>query len=67
MKCPTCGCENFYVKDADDEYEIYEFSYSEAKIKFDPSIEKQGTQQILDGAETYCNKCTWHGKFETKN
>ena len=65
MKCPTCGSENFYVKDADDEYEIYEFNCSEGAIKFDDDLDKEGVPQIEKETETFCNKCAWHGKFNT--
>ena len=32
MKCPQCGCEKFYVKDPDDEYETYEFAWRMAML-----------------------------------
>lgn len=65
MKCPTCGCENFYIKDADDEYETYEFSCSTGKVEFDDDLDKQEIPQVTNEIETYCNKCAWHGKFGT--
>jgi hypothetical protein len=67
MKCPICGCENFYVKDDDDGYEIYEFSCSEETVKFDSSLEEKEIPQMTDDTETYCNKCAWHGKFRILN
>lgn len=65
MKCPTCGCENFYIKDADDEYETYEFSSSKGKLEFDADLDKQEIPQLTNDIETYCNKCAWHGRFGT--
>ncbi len=65
MRCPTCGCQNFYVKNTDDEYEIYEFSWSQGDIKFDSSLDQQSIPQITNETETYCNKCAWHGKYGT--
>lgn len=65
MKCPTCGCEKFYVKDEDDGYEIYEFSTSGENIVFDEDPAPQETPEITDEIETFCNKCAWHGKFIT--
>ena len=67
MKCPTCGCENFYVKDKEDEYEIYEFSTAGEKIAFDDSLNPQEVPEITDEIETFCDKCAWHGKFNTLN
>ena len=65
MKCPTCGCEKFYIKDENDEYEIYEFTTSGEKIVFDEGLDQQEIPQITDGRETFCNQCAWHGKFDT--
>ena len=65
MKCPTCGCEQFYIKDKDDEYEIYEFSILGEKIVFDENTDQQETPKIENEIETFCNKCAWHGKFNT--
>ncbi len=63
MKCPTCGCNNFYVKDADDEYDIYEFTCSEGRIEFNDLDADQDAPQITNERETFCNQCAWHGKF----
>ena len=65
MKCPTCGCERFYIKDTDDEYEIYEFSASNGKIEFDKNLEPQNIPEVTHNSETFCEKCAWHGTFET--
>ena len=65
MKCPTCGCEAFYVKDADDEYDIYEFTCSGGQIEFSDTIDTEDTPQIQDETETFCNRCAWHGQFGT--
>jgi len=63
MKCPTCGCETFYVKDPEDEFEIHEFSCSEGMIEFSDDIDAQDRPDIKADTETFCNKCAWHGKF----
>ena len=65
MKCPYCGCKEFYFKDPDDEYEVYEFSYNKGDISFKDGIDKDDVPQINDSTETYCNKCAWHGKKES--
>jgi hypothetical protein len=65
MKCPTCGCEKFYIKDADDEYELYEFTALNGKVKFDATLETQNIPEMTAEMETFCDKCAWHGKFET--
>ena len=60
MKCPTCGCEKFYVKNENDEYEIYEFNTLGDKIVFDESLEQDEIPQLTPQVETFCNKCAWH-------
>jgi hypothetical protein len=65
MKCPLCGCERFYVKDPDDEYETYEFICQDGEVVFDDENDDNDVPSINDSTETYCDKCAWHGKFET--
>jgi hypothetical protein len=64
MKCPKCGCEKFYVKDPDDEYETYEFECPDGKICFDPDVDESVAPVVEKETEAYCNKCAWHDKFE---
>ena len=60
MKCPYCGCEQFYCKDADDPYEIYEFCYENGRAVFtDPDGDGP---DVMDDTEIHCNDCAWHGK-----
>ena len=64
MKCPACGCKNFYVKNPDDEYNVYEFTCNDGNISFEDDIGEDDVLQINDSTEAYCNKCAWHGKIE---
>lgn len=63
--CPICGCEEFYVKDPEDEYEIYEFSCENGEVCFDPEADKENAPDMGAETETYCNRCSWHDKLET--
>lgn len=65
-KCPYCGSQSFYVKDPEDQYEIYEFDLQGGAIQFKPG-EAEASQPPEIGAETetYCGTCSWHGKFNT--
>lgn len=65
MKCPDCGATRFYVKDPEDQYNIFEFELKEGDtIHFDE--EKDSHQiEISEDTETYCDRCAWHDKFET--
>ncbi len=65
MKCPYCGCKNFYVKNPDDEYDVYEFTCNGGDISFEADVDEDDVPQINDSTEAYCNKCAWHGKIET--
>ena len=64
MKCPQCGCENFYIKDPDDEYESYEFSWRDGNVEFSADLDSSGCPEVCDDTETFCDKCSWHGSFK---
>ena len=64
MKCPTCGCDTFYIKDIDDEYEIYNFTAPNGVVTFDPAIDSSALPEITDESEAFCDRCAWHGKLE---
>jgi hypothetical protein len=64
MKCPVCGCVNFFVKDPDDEYETYEFELQNGEICYDPGDDDAAAPELQDDTETFCDKCAWHGKLK---
>jgi hypothetical protein len=65
-KCPFCGSQSFYIKDPEDQYEIYEFDLEEGRVQFRPGEEETvEPPAIRDETETYCGLCSWHGKFNT--
>ncbi len=64
MKCPTCRCEQFYVKDPDDEYEIYNFTTQNGHIAFDPKLDSSSLPEITNQSETFCDRCAWHGQLK---
>jgi hypothetical protein len=64
MPCPLCGCEHFYVKNPEDEYETFEFDVKGGEILF-PSEEAESERpRIKEDTETYCDNCAWHGKLK---
>ncbi len=67
MECPLCGCEQFYVKDTDDEYETYAFSCPNGEIVFSSQGDGLEHPEIHERTETYCNRCAWHGKYQEIN
>ena len=61
-KCPVCGCQKFYIKDPDDEFETFEFQLKDKQVCFEPDVEVDDAPEIGDDTETFCDKCTWRGK-----
>ena len=64
MKCPVCGCQNFFVKDPDDEFEIYEFQFQDGIVEFGSEEDASLSPLVQDDTETFCDKCAWHGKLK---
>jgi hypothetical protein len=64
MECPICGCQEFFVKDPEDEFETYEFSVVSGAVRFRTEAEDAPAPEVTDATETFCNKCAWHGKLQ---
>jgi len=64
MKCPLCGCQDFFVKDPDDEFETHGFSVAGGEVHFSADMQDASTAEVMEATETFCNKCSWHGKFQ---
>ena len=64
MKCPLCGCQSFFVKNPDDEFETREFSVASGEVRFGAGAESESVPKVQEASETFCNKCSWHGKFQ---
>jgi hypothetical protein len=60
VKCPVCGSVKFFVKDPEDEYETHEFELQGSQLRFSAE-----PQEVVPETETYCNRCSWHGRFKT--
>jgi hypothetical protein len=61
-KCPACQSEIFYLKDPDDEYEIFEFALRRGEMNF---LENEGSKDLpplRDETQIFCNRCAWHGR-----
>jgi hypothetical protein len=63
-KCPLCGCEKFYVKDPDDEYETYAFECRDGEVCFDPEAEACNPPTPGSDTETFCDRCAWHDRMD---
>lgn len=65
MKCPDCGCQSFYVKDPEDQFNIFEFELKEGKIVPDTTEGCGDLLVVMEDTETYCERCAWHDTFKT--
>jgi hypothetical protein len=64
MACPLCGCDHFYVKNLEDEYEAFEFDVRNGEIVFTSEDAEGECPEIKDDTEAYCDNCAWHGKWK---
>ena len=62
MKCPLCGCVDFYIKDPDDEFETCEFSWRNGDVEFSADVDSASCPEVGDDSEIFCDKCSWHGR-----
>jgi len=62
MKCPLCGCVDFYIKDPDDAYETYGFSWRDGNVEFASDVDSTSCPEVCDDTEIFCDKCSWHGR-----
>lgn len=60
MECPLCRCAKFYLKDPDDQFETYEFSWRDGEALFECDEE---LPPFDDNSVAYCDRCAWHGKL----
>lgn len=65
MKCPDCGAQQFYVKDPEDQYSLYEFEFKEGRIVYTDAETGGLSVKIEEDTETFCNRCAWHDKFKS--
>lgn len=55
MKCPFCGCQSFYLKDQDDEYETYEFDVEKGEVNFHHEVNESDIPELHEKTHCYCN------------
>ena len=48
MKCPLCGCLDFFVKDPDDEFETHEFSVAGGEVSFSADAEDGPVPEVQE-------------------
>ena len=65
MKCPDCGAQRFYIKDPEDQYNIFEFDLKDGEVFFSDLESDTDPPRVVQETETYCDRCAWHDRFET--
>ncbi|MCK7512761.1 MAG: hypothetical protein MZV70_57845 [Desulfobacterales bacterium] len=56
MECPLCGCQEFYVKNPEDEFETFEFSVASGDVRFSADSEDASAPEVQEATETFCNE-----------
>jgi hypothetical protein len=59
-----CGCQKFFVKDPEDEYEVFPFDVSQGEVRFDSDVDSAEAPKVDDRTESYCEDCAWHGSLQ---
>ncbi len=63
MACPICQSKRFYLKDPEDDYEIFEFKCEKGRIQFNDEEDATQAPKLSEDPEIYCQRCAWHGKI----
>jgi hypothetical protein len=62
-KCPVCGCDTFYCKNPEDEYDTKTFKVVDGSaVPRDPE-DGDWPEDMTSETEAYCDRCTWHAPF----
>ena len=67
MACPVCRSNQFFVKDPEDAFELYEFEAQDGQVRFDDPEAAQEAPPVNGGQEIFCRRCAWHGPFDDVN
>jgi hypothetical protein len=52
-----------FRQDPEDEFETRGFSVASGTVCFEAGEAEASVPGIQEATETYCNKCSWHGKL----
>mgnify|MGYP006282068677 FL=1 len=58
-KCPVCSSTVFFVRDPEDEYEMYRFEVTSKGCVFEDELDPESA--LFSGREIFCDRCSWHG------
>ena len=63
MACPVCKSNDFYTKNPDDDYDIFEFKYEQGQVQYEDDDAESEAPPMSENPEIYCQRCAWHGKI----
>ena len=61
-KCPACQSETFFLRDPDDEYEIFPFELVGDRIVFREREDPKSPPALKEETRIFCNRCAWNGR-----
>ena len=59
-KCPVCGCEKFYCKNPEDDYDTTALRIADGVAEPADTDAGSDAPRITADTEAYCDRCTWH-------
>jgi hypothetical protein len=63
MACPICKSNDFYSKNPDDDYDVFEFTFENGQIQYEHEDAESDAPRMSENPEIYCQRCAWHGKI----
>jgi hypothetical protein len=63
LACPICKSNDFYSKNPDDDYDMFEFTFENGRIQYEDGRAESNAPRMSEDPEIYCQRCAWHGKI----
>jgi hypothetical protein len=60
IQCPDCRSQHLYVKDPEDQYNIFEFEMEEGKIVSSDNSPASISMEVTEDTEIFCDRCAWN-------
>ena len=60
IKCPICGSQRFFLKEAPEAYESYEFT-----LRGQEPVFEDEAGELTPTSQVYCCRCTWQGPWQS--
>jgi hypothetical protein len=67
MACPKCGCKSFFVKDPNNEQDVFSFDLEAGGVVFSEDVDASQCPEMDEKTKIECSDCSWHGKYDELN